>query len=161
MRKISLCLALAGALTSAFAQKSSKPSAGASPAQTAINNVNPENIRAHVRFLASDLLEGRGTGQRGGDIAAEYIGTQFATYGLKPIGDNGSYLQKVDMLGIKTKPESSFSVTTEKGQKLDLKHGQDIVSMDETGAASDDIDAPIVWVGFGITAPEYKWDDYS
>src|SRR5271165_209094 len=65
----------------------------------ALETVNPENIRAHVRYLADDLLEGRGTGQRGGDIAAQYIASQFALYGLKPAGDNGSYLQKVPMMG--------------------------------------------------------------
>ena len=59
----------------------------ASAAQ-AMSAVDPERIRSHVRFLASDLLEGRGTGQRGGDIAAEYIATQFALYGLKLAGDN-------------------------------------------------------------------------
>ena len=54
-------------------------------------SVDPAKIRAHVKFLASDLLEGRGTGQRGGDIAAEYIATEFAFYGLKPAGDDGTY----------------------------------------------------------------------
>ena len=65
----------------------------------AMQKIDPERIRAHVRYLSHDLLEGRGTGQRGGDIAAEYIGTQFALYGLKPAGDNGTYLQKVPMVG--------------------------------------------------------------
>jgi hypothetical protein len=63
---------------------------------------DPERIRAHVRFLASDLLEGRGTGQRGGDIAAEYIATQFALSGLRPAGDNGTYFQDVPLVGIRT-----------------------------------------------------------
>src|SRR5271166_3049213 len=69
-------------------------------AEQAMAAVDSEKIRAHVKFLASDLLEGRGTGARGGDIAAEYIATQFALYGLKPAGDNGSYMQKVPMVGI-------------------------------------------------------------
>ena len=59
-------------------------------ADQAMTSVDAQRIRAHVKFLASDLLEGRGTGQRGGDIAAEYIATQFALYGLKPAGDNGT-----------------------------------------------------------------------
>ncbi|HET9308726.1 MAG TPA: peptidase M28, partial [Candidatus Sulfotelmatobacter sp.] len=53
----------------------------------ALNTISPEHIRWHVRYLSHDLLEGRGTGQRGGDLAAEYIATQFAEYGLKPAGD--------------------------------------------------------------------------
>ena len=59
----------------------------------ALKSIDPEHIRWQVRFLSHDLLEGRGTGQRGGDLAAEYIGTQFALYGLKPAGDNGTFLQ--------------------------------------------------------------------
>src|ERR1700689_479841 len=64
-----------------------------------LRGINAEHIRAHVRFLADDLLEGRGTGARGGDIAAKYIATQFALDGLKPAGDNGGYLQKVEFTG--------------------------------------------------------------
>ena len=62
-------------------------------AAAAMRRIDPEHIRAHVRFLADDLLEGRGTGARGGDIAAKYIATQFALDGLKPAGDDGGYLQ--------------------------------------------------------------------
>src|SRR5579863_9515038 len=76
-----------------------------SAAFAALETIDPEHIRWHVRYLSHDLLEGRGTGQRGGDIAAEYIATQFAEYGLKPAGDNGSYLQKVPLVGITTPPE--------------------------------------------------------
>src|SRR5580704_9289254 len=65
-------------------------------AAAAMRGIDAEHIRAHVRFLADDLLEGRGTGTRGGDVAAKYIAAQFALYGLKPAGDNGSYLQRVD-----------------------------------------------------------------
>ncbi len=83
-------------------------------AQQAMATINPERIRAHVKFLASDLLEGRGTGQRGGDIAAEYIATEFSLYGLKPAGDNGSYMQKVPMVGIKTVDDgTTFSLVSE------------------------------------------------
>jgi hypothetical protein len=57
----------------------------------ALQKIDGEHIRANVRFLSHDLLEGRGTGQRGGDIAAEYIATQFWLDGLKPAGDNGTF----------------------------------------------------------------------
>jgi Zn-dependent M28 family amino/carboxypeptidase len=123
--------------------------------------VNPENIRWHVKFLAHDLLEGRGTGQRGGDIAAEYIATQFALYGLKPAGDNGTYMQKVPMMGIVTLPASTYSLLPAKGAAMELRSKEDIVAMDETGQASSTVDAPIVWIGFGIDAPEFNWNDYK
>ncbi len=131
-------------------------------AQQAMGSIDPEHIRAHVKFLASDLLEGRGTGQRGGDIAAEYIATEFSLYGLKPAGDNGSYLQKVPMVGIQTVDDgTTFDLVPQHGSPLDLKNRTDYVAMDETGQTSNTIDAPLVWIGYGINAPEYKWNDYA
>ncbi len=127
----------------------------------ALETINPERIRAHVRFLSHDLLEGRGTGQRGGDIAAEYIATQFALYGLKPVGDNGTYLQKVPMVGITPSQETTFSLIPASGSRITLKVLDDYVSYDQTQQPQSDVDAPIVYVGYGIHAPEYDWDDYK
>ena len=69
-------------------------------------SIDGEKIRAHVRFLADDLLEGRGPGLRGSELAAKYIATQFALYGLKPGGDNGTYMQQVNFVGMKAIPRS-------------------------------------------------------
>ncbi|HTD57215.1 MAG TPA: hypothetical protein VK670_17625, partial [Silvibacterium sp.] len=76
--------------STAFTQQSVVPAIAGVPeaARQAAASIDPEKIRAHVRFLADDLLEGRGPGTRGGDLAAKYIGTQFALYGLQPAGDN-------------------------------------------------------------------------
>jgi Zn-dependent M28 family amino/carboxypeptidase len=131
------------------------------PAIAAMQKVDPEHIRWHVRFLSHDLLEGRGTGQRGGDIAAEYIATQFALYGLRPAGDNGSYLQKVPLVGVTTLPETTFSLVPENGSAMDLKPLDQYVAFDETQQPQSDVDAQLVYVGYGIVAPEYKWDDYK
>jgi Zn-dependent M28 family amino/carboxypeptidase len=125
------------------------------------SQINPENIRAHVKFLASDLLEGRGTGQRGGDIAAEYIATQFALDGLQPAGDNGTYFQDVPMVGVKTLPETTFKLAPANGERLTVKNLDEFVTNNESQAETADIDAPIVFVGYGIRAPEYNWDDYK
>ena len=173
MRTIYLSL-LALIITAAlFAQNSDEPpksSPTTTPqiaslppdAQQAMASIDPERIRAHVKFLASDLLEGRGTGQRGGDIAAEYIATEFSLYGLKPAGDDGSYMQKVPMVGIKTIDDgTTFKLVPEKGSPLDLSHQTDYVAMDETGQTSTNIDAPLVWIGYGIDAPEFNWNDYK
>jgi len=154
-----------------FAQANNPP-AGALPpvpkvaglppaAQQAMAAVDAEKIRAHVKFLASDLLEGRGTGARGGDIAAEYIATQLESYGLKPAGDGGTYMQKVPMVGIATQETSTFSLDPEKGQPLVLRNHADYVAMDETTATQSEIDAPILWMGYGIDAPEFNWNDYK
>ncbi len=126
------------------------------PAISAMQKINPENIRAHVRFLSHDLLEGRGTGQRGGDIAAQYIATQFALYGLKPAGDNGTYMQKVPMVGITPAPETTFSLVPANGDSVELKPLDEYVGYDQTQQPESDVDAPIVFVGYGIEAPEYQ-----
>ncbi len=124
-------------------------------------HANSEKIRAHVKFLASDLLEGRGTGQRGGDIAAEYIAAQFASYGLKPAGDAGTYFQEVPMVGVKTLGETSFNFVTTSLETMSLKNLEDFVTNNESQTEAAYIDAPIVFVGYGIKAPEYNWDDYK
>jgi Zn-dependent M28 family amino/carboxypeptidase len=131
------------------------------PAIAAMQTINPEHIRQHVRFLSHDLLEGRGTGQRGGDIAAEYIATQFALYGLKPMGDKGTYLQKVPMVGITPDPATKFTFVSASGTSTDLKVLDEYVGYDQTQQRESDVDANIAYVGYGIEAPEYNWDDYK
>src|SRR6185437_12407158 len=88
---------------------------------SAVQKIDPEHIRAHVRFLSHDLLEGRGTGQRGGDIAAEYIATQFWLDGLKAAGDNGTFFQQVSFVGITPVAETTFYLVTNKGATEKLK----------------------------------------
>lgn len=127
----------------------------------ALETITPEHIRWHVRYLSHDLLEGRGTGQRGGDIAAEYMATQFAEYGLKPAGDHGTYMQKVPLVGITTLPETQFSLVPKQGEAMNLKPLDEYVAYDQTQQAQSEVDADIVFVGYGIEAPEYNWDDYK
>src|SRR5580692_1827534 len=127
----------------------------------AMETINPEHIRWHVRYLSHDLLEGRGTGQRGGDIAAEYIATQFAEYGLKPSGDHGTYMQRVPLVGITALGDTQFSLVPKQGETMTLKPLDEYVAYDQTQQALSDLDADIVFVGYGIEAPEYNWDDYK
>jgi len=127
----------------------------------AMQGIDANRIRAHVQFLADDLLEGRGTGTRGGDIAAHYIAAQFALDGLKPAGDDGSYLQRVDFTGVQTLGGTSASLQPSRGAALDLNLGADYVVSNQTQTGAVDIDAPIVFVGYGIEAPEYRWDDFK
>jgi Zn-dependent M28 family amino/carboxypeptidase len=166
-----VCPLVAIILTSGIclAQQSRQPmrsspaaSAHLSPAAiAAFQKVDPERIRAHVRFLSDDLLEGRGTGQRGGDIAAQYIATQFALYGLKPAGDNGTYMQKVPMVGITPQAATTFAFVPAKGGANDVKPLDQYVAYDQTQQTQSDVNADIVYVGYGIEAPEYNWDDYK
>ena len=163
MRKLKLfaLLFLGGILVAGHVAGQNKTVTRARVTATTLKLPDSEKIRAHVKFLSSDLLEGRGTGQRGGDIAAEYIGTQFALYGLKPAGDDGSFFQNVPMVSVHTLPATAFKLVPKTGEPLALKNLDDFVTNNESQTESADIDAPIVFVGFGISAPEYNWDDYK
>src|SRR6266404_1940435 len=161
---MSLMLAATACIAQAGRRSSPNSLAAAHLPGTAIaamQKIDPERIRAHVKFLASDLLEGRGTGQRGGDVAAEYIASQFALDGLKPAGDNGTYMQKVPMVGITLAPETTFSLVPDKGSRRDLKFLSEYTAYDETQQVESNVNADIVYVGYGIQAPEYQWDDYK
>ena len=125
-------------------------------------SIDSEKIRAHVKFLADDLLEGRAPGLRGGDLAATYIATQFALAGLKPAGDNGTYLQQIKFFGMTVKREtSSMAIVPSAGAPIAIKFGSDYVVNNPRHEAVAEIDAPIVFVGYGVTAPEFGWDDYA
>jgi hypothetical protein len=113
MRKSLVALSVIFMVYGIWAQSSYKRASSAAmtvhfppAAIAAFQKIDAERIRAHVRFLSHDLLEGRGTGQRGGDIAAEYIATQFSLYGLKPAGDSSTYMQRVPMVGVTPLPET-------------------------------------------------------
>src|SRR5436309_11052409 len=97
-------------------------------AEAPLPQVDKEKIRAHVKYLSSDELEGRGTGQRGGDMAADYVGRQFALYGLKPAGDNGTFFQEVPMVGVKTLPETTFKFVEASGKSFEAKNLTDFVT---------------------------------
>ena len=77
--------------------------------------ISGERIRAHVKFLSSDLLEGRGVAVRGGDLATEYIASQFAVSGARPVGDGGTYFQKVPLVGVRTEKGAELSASAEGG----------------------------------------------
>ena len=129
--------------------------------QRAEAGVSAANIREQVKFISDDLFEGRYPGLRGGELAAKYIATQFALYGLKPAGDNGTYLQQINFVGMKAKPtETAFTISSKRGS-MKLKFGDDFVVSNQTLTPETDIDAPIVFVGYGATAPEFNWDDYA
>ncbi|HEX4756441.1 MAG TPA: M28 family peptidase [Terracidiphilus sp.] len=131
-------------------------------ASAAAASIDPEKIRAHVRFLSLDLLEGRGPGTRGDALAAEYMATQFALAGLEPAGDKGTYFQQVPLYAVHTvEDKTKFSFVAASGAPVELAYASEVVAKDQTGQAAADIDAPIVFVGYGINAPEYKWNDYA
>jgi Zn-dependent M28 family amino/carboxypeptidase len=167
MGKLVAMFVLAGSIV--FAQQTRHAAAPApndaalpKAADAAMQRIDAERIRAHVKFLSSDLLEGRGTGQRGGSIAAEYMATQFEQYGLKPAGEKGTYFQNVPLVGVTLEDQqTSFVLQPASGAPMKLAYKDDYVATDQTLNERDEIDAPIVFMGYGITAPEYNWDDYK
>src|SRR5471030_44909 len=116
-------------------------------------------LRAHLSFLADDLLEGRGTGQRGGDLAVRYLETQAALIGLQPLKD-GTYRQGLKIVGSKALPDSTVSFTAG-GKTFSPEVGKGIVYGASNGQEKVAFDAPVVFVGYGIRAPEEQWDDFK
>ena len=124
--------------------------------------VSPDRIRETDRFISSDLFEGRYPGLRGGQLAAEYIADQFAAAGLAPAGDTGTYMQQVNFVGMKAIPDrTSFTLVPAKGSPEHLTYANDYTVANQQLTPTATIDAPIVFVGYGVTAPEFGWNDYA
>src|SRR6266705_3755009 len=117
-------------------------------------------LRAHIKFLADDRLEGRGTGARGGELAALYIAQQFEAMGLKGAGPKGSFWQPVSLVGVKADPKTELRINgPDKAESF--KFADDFVAF--TGAQTErvSVNAELVFVGYGIDAPEQRWNDYK
>jgi hypothetical protein len=117
-------------------------------------------MKAHVMFLASDAMRGREAGSPEFDIAAQYVAAQFYAAGLRPGGDDGGYLQKVPLIGVKLADKGNFVWTPPGGKPQTLAFGEDFVPAANAAKAETSINASIVFVGYGVVAPDYKRDDY-
>ena len=129
----------------------------------ALDAFRAEAVRAHVKFLSSDLLEGRGPGTRGDALTTSYIATQLEGMGLEPAGDNGTYFQNVSLLGLTTNGEKSRLAFTKGGAAVlgPLAYRDAFAGGNQTQVETTDIDSDVIFVGHGVVAPEYKWDDYK
>ncbi len=119
------------------------------------DSFRPEALRAHMRFLADDLLEGRGY-----KLAAEYVAAQFEAAGLEP-GAGGSYFQTVPFLKTIASPDSTVILTPVSGAPVTLKYGEAFVTYGDPRREDTNVASKVVLVGYGITAPELKVDDYA
>jgi len=135
--------------------------AGTDPADDASLAIRPEAISAHMRFFADDLLEGRATGTRGHEIAARYMASEFEAMGLEPAGDNGTYFQRVPLRWIRPDEERTELAFVREGKEQSLIFRQDFVTYGDPGRTDTSVAAPVVYVGFGVTAPEQSYDDYA
>ena len=129
--------------------------------ESGASSINEASIRGHVRFLADDLLEGRGPGSRGDELTQLYIATQYETLGLQPAAGNEKWLQPFPLVGVRT--IAPPNVVFKKGDNtVSLKSVEDFMSTIGRPAEKAKLkDAELVFVGYGIEAPEYDWDDYK
>ena len=138
------------------------PSAqGRSTSGPDLASISASRIVAHTTFLADDLLEGRAPGARGGDLAARYIATQFALLGLEPGAKDGTYYQPVPIVEATVSREATtLTAQSSKGTRS-FTMGKDLSLIASVDAPAVALDAEVVFVGHGIVAPEYNWDDYK
>jgi Zn-dependent M28 family amino/carboxypeptidase len=131
--------------------------------KAAASVITTDQLAAHVRFLADDLLEGRGPASRGSELGMRYIAAAYERLGLKPAGDNGGWLQKFAILGLKSSVTQPAILKTADGKKsMTLDPPKDAIIAPGTQKATQAIkDAEVVFVGYGISAPEQKWDDFK
>lgn len=122
--------------------------------------VSAERIKATVAHLASDRMEGRGPGTHGEVLATEYIADEFKSAGLKPIGEDGSFFQPVPLVRVVTSPTSTLRVVQD-GTRLDIPCEEGFAGSCQTQQELEEFDAEAIFLGHGITAPEYGWDDYQ
>jgi Zn-dependent M28 family amino/carboxypeptidase len=145
--RLTLCAAMALPLFAHAAAKQTQPVVTEAP------------LRAHLAFLADDMLEGRGTGQRGGDLAVRYLETQAAAIGLKPANGN-SYRQAVQMVGQKTLEGSSITFDVG-GKTIAPAWSREVVFGNANGQTETRLDAPVIFVGYGIDSEDEHWSDFK
>jgi Zn-dependent M28 family amino/carboxypeptidase len=157
-----LALACSLALAAAAGAYAAARTVTLTPAEKkAAAGIAPERLRAHIRFLADDLLEGRGPATRGDRLGQLYIATQLEGMGLQPAGPDGSWYQPFDLVGVASRNPDTFPFS--KGtEKVELRYRDEYIAFSgvETPEARLQ-DAELVFVGYGIVAPEYGWDDYK
>ena len=129
------------------------------PPKSAADAITAADLLKHIKVLASDEFEGRAPGSKGEELSVKYISEQFKALGLKPGNPNGTYTQEVPLAGITSAPTASFTVD---GKTMELKFPDDYVAtsarlQEEVKAENTDV----VFVGYGVVAPEYGWDDYK
>jgi Zn-dependent M28 family amino/carboxypeptidase len=148
-------------LAASQAGAAGKPTLVSAAEKAAAAAIRPELLRAHTRFLASDLLEGRGPATRGDRLAQEYIAAQLEALGLEPGAPGGAWYQPFDVVGVDTQAPESAKFSKD-GRVETLKRLEDFVAVSGVQAPAAALrNAEVVFVGYGIVAPEYEWDDYK
>jgi Zn-dependent M28 family amino/carboxypeptidase len=138
-------------------RQASRRSSAPAAAAPALDEIRGEDIAAHLKFLSDDLLEGRAPSTRGGQLAARYLASQLELLGYVPGADNGTYYQDVSIVESVVEPSFTLSV----GQGAPFKYLDDVVAFSGVQQSKVNATGEIVFVGHGIVAPEFNWNDYA
>ena len=131
------------------------------PAKDTSVSAQQQNIRAHLEFLASDDLKGRQTGSDGHEIASKYIVSEFKQLGLEPAGEDGTYYQRIPFRTSMLKADSAKMVYSANGEELEFEFGKEFITGPSHHAERSEVTAPLVFVGYGMEAPEFGLNDYE
>src|SRR5687768_14537578 len=124
------------------------------------SGISEQMLRAHIKFLSDDQMEGRAPGAPGGELAAKYLAAQLEAMGLRGAGANGSFFQPVSLVGVKADPKTTLEVGGGGGRES-FKFGDDFVGFTGAQVESVALKSDLVFVGYGIEAPEQKWNDWK
>ena len=155
-----LSLRLLGITICLSVSLSAQQSSNGAP-QAALKAIRVDALRGHMRFLSDSLLQGRYPGTPGYDIAALYVASQLESMGVKPAGDAGTWYQKVRMLRTEPVDSRCSLVLVEKEKEVTLKNEVEYGFFPDLSHVESDVEAPVVFAGFGITEPELNYDDYT
>jgi Zn-dependent M28 family amino/carboxypeptidase len=147
--------------TNKAADANAPASATAAPAelQPALDSIKADDILQHTKVLSSDEYEGRGPGTKGEELTVKYLTEQYQRLGLKPGNPDGTYVQKVPLVGFTAQATASFSAGA---KKIDLEFPKDYVAVSRRFVPESKVEnSDVVFVGYGVVAPEYGWDDYK
>lgn len=166
-RSMRLTPALLLCLTAACATSSPRPAAPlangqgfSDAARAAAASIRPEAIASHIRFLADDLLAGREPGTPGYALAARYVASQLQALGLRPAGEAGTYFQKVPLVGAKLL-SGTVELSGGPGAPVRLVPGQNLAVFPDSDSGQVDLTAELVFAGYGLSVPEYGYDDLA
>jgi Zn-dependent M28 family amino/carboxypeptidase len=131
-----------------------------SPLDTDLPSFSADRLMSHIEVLASDEFEGRAPGSRGEELTLAYLERQFREIGLEPGNPNGTYLQEVPLVGITAHPEMTLRLSRG-GRTMEGRYGEDFVAWTKRVVESSAVDGEMVFVGYGVQAPEFDWDDFK
>src|SRR5262244_963153 len=138
--------------------KNNRAPAASAEIKPALDSVTSDDLLRHIKTLASDEFEGRAPGTKGEELTVKYLTDQFKRMGLKPGNPDGSYAQKVPLIGYTPQPSASFSVG---GKQIQLAT-EDYLARSPRYAPETRVEnSDLVFVGYGVVAPEYGWDDFK